>query len=99
MRAPRDNPAARPAIMMSPTTIAQLAPETAVTLLGGATAGIVNPVNPLLEAEQIAAILRETEERDQSRAEIVPPARSHRTLSEPSLNLIDRDARDGLGAE
>ena len=34
--------------------------ETAVTLLGGAVAGIVNPINPLLEADQIAAILRET---------------------------------------
>lgn len=34
--------------------------ETAVTLLGGMVAGIVNPVNPLLEAEQISAILRET---------------------------------------
>lgn len=36
------------------------ATETAVTLLGGAVAGIVNPINPLLEPEQIAAILRET---------------------------------------
>lgn len=34
--------------------------ETAVTLLGGSVAGIVNPINPLLEPEQIAAILRET---------------------------------------
>ena len=34
--------------------------ETAVTLLGGAVAGIVNPINPLLEPDQIAAILRET---------------------------------------
>jgi fatty-acyl-CoA synthase len=34
--------------------------ETAVTLLAGAVAGIVNPINPLLEAEQISAILRET---------------------------------------
>ena len=34
--------------------------ETAVTLLGGAVAGIVNPINPLLEPEQIASILRET---------------------------------------
>ena len=34
--------------------------ETAVTLLGGAVAGIVNPINPLLEADQISAILRET---------------------------------------
>ncbi|MBS0572683.1 MAG: AMP-binding protein, partial [Proteobacteria bacterium] len=36
------------------------ATETAVTLLAGAVAGIVNPINPLLEPEQIAAILRET---------------------------------------
>jgi fatty-acyl-CoA synthase len=34
--------------------------ETAITLLAGASAGIVNPINPLLEPEQIAAILRET---------------------------------------
>jgi fatty-acyl-CoA synthase/long-chain acyl-CoA synthetase len=34
--------------------------ETAVTFLGGMVAGIVNPINPLLEPEQIASILRET---------------------------------------
>ena len=34
--------------------------ETVSVLLGGMTAGIVNPINPLLEVEQIAAILRET---------------------------------------
>ncbi|MCY4303178.1 MAG: acyl-CoA synthetase [Aestuariivita sp.] len=34
--------------------------ETVVTLLGGAIAGIVNPINPLLSVEQISAILRET---------------------------------------
>ncbi len=34
--------------------------ETSVVLLAGATAGIVNPINPLLDAEQIAGILRET---------------------------------------
>ncbi len=34
--------------------------ETAITLMAGAVAGIVNPINPLLEAEQISAILRET---------------------------------------
>ncbi len=34
--------------------------ETLVTMMGGAVAGIVNPINPLLEPEQIAAILRET---------------------------------------
>ncbi|SDL19415.1 acyl-CoA synthetase [Paracoccus chinensis] len=44
-------------------TVAYLLPnclETPVVLLGGATAGIVNPINPLLEPEQIASILRET---------------------------------------
>ncbi|MCK4868605.1 MAG: AMP-binding protein, partial [Alphaproteobacteria bacterium] len=34
--------------------------EAVVALLGGATAGIVNPVNPTLEPEKMAAILRET---------------------------------------
>ena len=34
--------------------------ETAITFVGGMVAGIVNPINPLLEPEQIAAILRET---------------------------------------
>lgn len=34
--------------------------ETILALLGGMVAGIVNPINPLLEANQIAAILRET---------------------------------------
>lgn len=36
------------------------ATETVLTYLGGQVAGIVNPINPLLESEQIAAILRET---------------------------------------
>ncbi|MCP5368933.1 MAG: acyl-CoA synthetase [Hyphomicrobiales bacterium] len=34
--------------------------ETVYALLGGMTAGIVNPISPLLEPGQIAAILRET---------------------------------------
>ena len=34
--------------------------ETLYTLMGGMIAGIVNPINPLLDAEQISAILRET---------------------------------------
>lgn len=34
--------------------------EAVLTFLGGQTAGIVNPINPLLDAEQIASILRET---------------------------------------
>lgn len=44
-------------------TVAYMLPicnEAALTLIGGAIAGIANPVNPLLEAEQIGAILRET---------------------------------------
>lgn len=34
--------------------------ETVLTLWGGGVAGIAAPINPLLEAEQIASILRET---------------------------------------
>jgi len=34
--------------------------ETLLALLGGMIAGVVNPINPLLDADQIAAILRET---------------------------------------
>ncbi|MBU2993982.1 acyl-CoA synthetase [Octadecabacter sp. 1_MG-2023] len=34
--------------------------ETVLTYLGGAVAGIVNPINPLLDADQIGAILNET---------------------------------------
>ncbi|WP_179380117.1 acyl-CoA synthetase [Jannaschia marina] len=34
--------------------------ETATVLLGATVAGIANPINPLLEPEQIGAILRET---------------------------------------
>ena len=44
-------------------TVAYLLPicnEAAVTLVGGAIAGIANPVNPLLGVDQIAAILRES---------------------------------------
>ncbi|WP_071674032.1 acyl-CoA synthetase [Nioella nitratireducens] len=44
-------------------TVAYILPncnETVVTLLGGCVAGIAAPINPLLEPEQISAILRET---------------------------------------
>ncbi len=34
--------------------------ETILTFLGGQISGIVNPINPLLAADQIAALLRET---------------------------------------
>ncbi|NDR57962.1 acyl-CoA synthetase [Aliiruegeria sabulilitoris] len=45
-------------------TVAYVLPnsnETVFALLGGAIAGIVSPINPLLEADQISAILRETQ--------------------------------------
>jgi fatty-acyl-CoA synthase len=35
--------------------------ETVVAMLGAMSVGIVNPINPLLEAEQISGILRETD--------------------------------------
>lgn len=44
-------------------TVAFLLPnsiETPVIMLAAATAGIVNPINPLLEPDQIAALLRES---------------------------------------
>ncbi len=44
-------------------TVAYLLPnclETVVTMLGGIVAGIVAPINPLLDPSQIAGILRET---------------------------------------
>ncbi|MFP4044570.1 MAG: acyl-CoA synthetase [Rhodosalinus sp.] len=47
-------------------TVAYVLPicnEATITLLGGMVAGAVNPINPLLEPEQIGAILRETNAR------------------------------------
>jgi fatty-acyl-CoA synthase len=73
--------------------------ETAVTLIAGAVAGIVNPINPLLEPEQISAILRETNAKvvvtlkafpktnvAQKVAEAVKFAPSVRTVLEVDLN-------------
>ena len=37
--------------------------ETVLTYLGGAVAGIVNPINPLLDADQIGSILRKRMQR------------------------------------
>ena len=45
-------------------TVAYILPnsnETVMTYLGGMVAGVVNPINPLLDVEHIAGILRETE--------------------------------------
>ena len=73
--------------------------ETAIVLLGAMTAGIVNPINPLLEPEQISAILRETKAKvvvtlrafpkvdvAQKVAEAVRHAPSVRTVLEVDLN-------------
>lgn len=66
-------------------TVAYVLPtvnETAVALLGGMTAGIVNPINPLLEPEKIASILRET------RAKVVVTLRSF-----PKADVAQKVAR------
>ncbi|WP_136637253.1 acyl-CoA synthetase [Pseudooceanicola onchidii] len=73
--------------------------ETAISILGGMVAGIVNPINPLLDAEQIAAILRETKAKvvvtlrgfpqtdvAQKTAEAVKAAPGVKTVLEIDLN-------------
>ena len=75
------------------------ATETILTYLGGQIAGIVNPINPLLEADQIAAILRETNAKvlvtlkgfpktdvPQKAAEAVRLAPNVKTILEVDLN-------------
>jgi fatty-acyl-CoA synthase/long-chain acyl-CoA synthetase len=44
--------------LVMPNTI-----ETAIAMVGAMVAGVANPINPLLEPEQIGAILRETDAR------------------------------------
>ncbi|MFV0490767.1 MAG: acyl-CoA synthetase [Pseudorhodobacter sp.] len=61
--------------------------ETAETLFGGAVAGIVNPINPLLEPEQIASILRE------SKAKVVVTLRSF-----PKTDVAQKVAQAVAGA-
>ena len=73
--------------------------ETILALLGGMVAGIVNPINPLLEADQIASILRETKAKvvvtlkafpktdvAQKTAEAVRHAPNVKTVLEVDLN-------------
>ena len=73
--------------------------ETAITLFGAMTAGIVNPINPLMEPEKIAGILRETKAKvvvtlrafpksdvAQKVAEAVGNAPSVKTVLEVDLN-------------
>lgn len=83
-------------------TVAYILPicnEASVTLIGGMVAGIVNPINPLLEPEQIAGILRETNAKvvvtlkpfpktdvAQKTAEAVRHAPSVHTVLEVDLN-------------
>ena len=73
--------------------------ETAVATVAGMVAGIVNPINPLLDAEQISAILRETNAKvvvtlkafpqsdvAQKTAEAVKDAPNVKTVLEIDLN-------------
>ncbi len=73
--------------------------ETIYALLGAAVAGIANPINPLLDADQIAAILRETNAKvvvtlkafpksdiAQKTAEAVAMAENVQTVLEIDLN-------------
>lgn len=65
-------------------TIAYLLPnctEAPIVLLAGATAGIVNPINPLLDVEQIAALLQ------QSRAKVVVTLRAF-----PETDIAEKTA-------
>jgi len=75
------------------------ATETVITLLGGCVAGIASPINPLLEPEQIASILRETNAKvlvtlkafpktdvPQKAAEAVALAPNVKTVLEVDLN-------------
>ena len=73
--------------------------ETALTILGGAVAGVVNPINPLLNVDQISSILRETNAKlvvtlkafpktdvGQKTAEAVAQAPNVKTVLEVDLN-------------
>jgi len=73
--------------------------EAALTLVGGSIAGIANPINPLLEPDQIAAILRETNAKvlvtlrgfpktdlPQLAADVVAQAPNVQTVLEVDLN-------------
>ena len=63
--------------------------ETVITLLGASVAGIVNPINPLMEPDQIAAILRET------KAKVVVTLRSFpKTELAQRVAMAVRDAPD-----
>ena len=73
--------------------------EAALTLVGGSIAGIANPINPLLDPDQIAVILRETNAKvlvtlrgfpktdlPQLAADAVAQAPNVRTVLEVDLN-------------
>ena len=61
--------------------------ETLLTLLGGAIAGIVNPINPLLAPEQIGAILRETGAKVVVTLRAVPKTDGPTKWPRPSISL------------
>lgn len=78
--------------------------ETAVVLLGGAIAGVVCPINPLLEPVQIAAILRETGAKvvvglkSFPRADVAQKIDQALTLTPGVTTLLEVDLAPGLPA-
>tara|TARA_R110002073_G_scaffold100197_14_gene228395 strand:- start:11801 stop:13696 length:1896 start_codon:yes stop_codon:yes gene_type:complete len=73
-------------------TVAYVLPtinETAITLFGAMTAGIVNPINPLLEPEKIAGILRETKAKVVVTLRAFPKTDVAQKVSEAVANAPD----------
>lgn len=77
--------------------------ETPIVLLAGATAGIVNPINPLLDAEQIAGILRETGAKvlvtlkPFPKSDVAQKAAAAVAMAPNVKTVLQVDLRNGLG--
>ncbi|PVH29116.1 acyl-CoA synthetase [Pararhodobacter oceanensis] len=63
--------------------------ESVITLFGAMTAGIVNPINPLLEPEKIAGILRETKAKVVVTLRAFPKTDVAQKVSEAVANAPD----------
>ncbi|MDD2869020.1 acyl-CoA synthetase [Neomegalonema sp.] len=76
--------------------------EMAVTLMAGQTAGIVHPINPLLEPAQIAALLRESGAKvlvslaPFPRADLADKAAAALALAPGVKTLVEVDFKRGL---
>lgn len=76
--------------------------EMAVALMGGQTAGIVHPINPLLEPEQIAGLLRESGAKvlvslaPFPRADLADKAAAALALAPNVTTLLEVDFKRGL---